>query len=137
MLQLLNELTSWNPWRDLERIQWDMSRWLPESISGNRAPVNIYSNGDGLKVVVRIPGWRAEWFDLSVEGNRLELRGEPSKEAVSQDQAAPYFSLKRVINLPYRVKTDNVTANYDNGMLIVDLHRHDQDKPKKIKVAAA
>ncbi len=141
MLQFLNEVTgSWNPWKELDRIHWELDRLVPEAFSifngSNRAPVAIYANDEAAKVLVRIPGWKPEWFDLSVEGNKLLLKGQSvSGNADSGDDMQ--LSLSRTINLPFHVEADKVQANYAKGILVIDLARSEKDKPQKIKIQAA
>jgi HSP20 family protein len=98
-----------------------------------RALVNVYANNDKARVIVSLPGWKAEWFDLSVEGDHLEVSGKSKYENEQKSE----LNFKRKINLPFRVEDGKVEANYKNGLLTIDLERSEQDKPRKIVVNAA
>jgi HSP20 family protein len=131
MLQLLDELTYGSPWRNFDRLHRELSRAFNPFVVKNRAPVNVYANEDAVKVLVNIPGWKAEWFELSVEGTKLLLKGE------EKDVDHEPMRLNRVINLPFGIQEDSVAATYKDGMLTVDLKRSEQDKPKKIAIQSA
>jgi HSP20 family protein len=139
---ILDELScATNPWRDSERLRRDLGQLLPFSfnpfVSRDRTPLNIYAGDNGVKVVVSVPGWEAEWFDLSVKGNKLHLRGETKFEAVENAEEPIQETLNRVVTLPYRVADDKVQATYRNGLLTIDMVRSEQDRPKKIAIVAA
>lgn len=139
MLQLLNDLTrAWQPWSELEQFSRNAERMLPHTLSavfaGNRAPVNLYLNEDGAKVVAQLPGWDAAWFDLTTEGNRLILKGEIPEEARKENN---FHRFERQVTLPFRMADDSVKASYTNGLLVVEVDKHEQEKPKKISVLSA
>jgi len=136
MLHLLDELRFNNPWRDLDRLSSEVGRFLPRaqaSVSPYRRPVNIFTNENGIKVLLSIPGWKAEWLNLSVVGQKLLLKGE----TVAETEGGATEKLNRVVNLPFRVQDDEVEASYKNGILTVDMVRCELDKPKKIEIHAA
>ncbi len=134
MLQLLNERTCHNPWREFDLLQRSLNQWLPYAFSSLREietiPINVFANDEAVKVVARMPGWQADWFDLTVEGNRLHLKGETKTEKGSGEPK----TLSRTINLPFQAQTDKVQANYQNGILTVDLLKSKQDRPRKIQI---
>lgn len=98
------------------------------------APINIYGNDDAVRIVASVPGWQADWFDLSVEGNKLHLKGETVAPDDSNEKPR---SISRVVRLPFRAQADHVEASYKNGILIIDLVKSEQDRPRKIQIQAA
>jgi HSP20 family protein len=136
MLQLLDELTFGSPWRNFDRLHRELEGFCSPVFKRNLAPVNVYTRDDAAKVVVTLPGWKAEWFDLSVQGDKLTLSGETRFEDEKNENRST-VRLNRVVNLPFRVKEDGITATYKDGLLTVDLQRHEADKPRKIAINAA
>jgi HSP20 family protein len=139
MLQLLNDLTRhWQPWSELERFSRNPERLLPDTLSavftGNRAPANVYLSENGAKVVVQLPGWEAPWFDLSTEGNRLILKGEVPEE---ERKERGFHTFERQVTLPFRMASDTIKATYRDGLLFIEVEKHEQEKPKKISVVSA
>lgn len=138
MLQLLSDFpfgnTLWsNDWlgREVDRFLAPLRQEMRNA--DFRTLVNVYANEDAARVMVSVPGWNAEWFDLSTEGNRLVIKGESQFEGKNQ----PKITIDRVVNLPFRVDDASVSASYKNGMLQIDLKRAESDKPRKIAVTAA
>ncbi len=134
MLQLFDERTCRTPWREFDLLQRSLNQWLPYAFSSLREietiPINVYTNDEAVKVIARVPGWQADWFDLTAEGNRLHLKGETRVEEGSGESK----TLSRTINLPFQAKADEVQANYQNGILTVDLLKSEQDRPRKIQI---
>ena len=136
MLRILDEIATLNPWKEFERMGFDFPRIhsFGRGVRPNFVPVNLYENEEGLKVVLRVPGWQADWFDVSVEGEQLKISGKVEQ---SEDQAVMTSQFSRVVSLPYPVQADEVKATYKNGLLEIDLLKHEQAKPRKIQVQVA
>jgi len=64
MLQLLDDLSFTNPWRELDRLSRDLDRIFPRNmlVSRDRRPLNIYTSDDHAKVVVSVPGWQPVYW---------------------------------------------------------------------------
>lgn len=139
MLHLLDDLSFANPRRELDRLSRDLDRLFPRNmlVSRDRRPLNIYTSEDHAKVVVSVPGWQPDWFDITVAGNKLFIKGETRYEANDGGQSPAQEKLHRVVNLPFRLQEDRVSAAYENGMLAIDLERRESDKPKKIAITVA
>jgi HSP20 family protein len=138
MLQLFNRL----PLASAVRSSWanDLFRELDRfMVPGADAPfeqstrINVHVNEDTAKVIVSVPGWKPEWFDLSHEGNQLRIKGASQFEADSRSN----MTLDRVVNLPFHLDNASVEAMYKDGLLVVTLHRSEEDKPRKINVNVA
>jgi HSP20 family protein len=140
MLQLLNELTAIDPWREFDLFHRELNRALPRSVkppvTTQQAPVNIYVKEDAVKVVARVPGWKPEWFDLSIEGANLHLKGK-TQYTTGEGERIVQEELNRVVSLPFRAQDDQMKASYRDGVLTIDLVRSEQDRPKKIAINAA
>lgn len=135
MLRLLDRLARPTNWeRDWFRgpfFNWDLSDAMIPFADIETIPVNVYTSEDAVRVHMSLPGWEPEWVDLSVEGNRLHIKGE------AQEQETSRKTFSRIINLPFRAAPDQVKAVYKNGILTIDLFKSEQDRPKKIEIEAA
>ena len=138
MLQLFDGITARTPFREFDLLQRGLNEWLSRPYipmnDVETLPVNVYVNDEAVRAIARIPGWNADWFDLSVEGNRLHIRGETRHEEGSENKRR---QLSRTINLPFRTRSDQVKASYKDGILTIDLKKNEQDRPRKIKIQAA
>ena len=137
MLHFFDDLTFTHPWRELDRLSREIDRIFPRTrlVSRDRRPLNVYTGDDAAKVVVSVPGWQPEWFDLSVAGNKLFIKGETRYESNDGGENPPQERLSRVVNLPFRLQEDQVRATYQDGFLTIDVARSESDKPKKIAIS--
>lgn len=83
---------------------------------------------------------KPEDVDVRVENSTLTVRGErkfASNEAQENYHRIErlYGSFARTFTLPQTVDSDQVSANYDSGVLTIDLPKKAEAKPKQIKVA--
>jgi HSP20 family protein len=74
-----------------------------------------------------------------VENNMLTVTGERKIEKEEKQEnyrrvERHYGSFTRTFTLPQTVDTDKVSANYDKGVLKIDLPKKAEAKPKQIKV---
>lgn len=125
-----------HPFRELNRLQETLRHFgRHESSSFRNAdlPLNLYLSDNEARLAVVLPGWNAEWIDLTVDGNRLFLKGEvPEGESLPVEGLSTTF--QRSVNLPFQIDAEQVSANYTNGVLSITALRLESDKPKQIQV---
>jgi HSP20 family protein len=136
--------------RDFSALQDRMNRIFRESYSpegpeealttSNFAPpVDVYEDEHSITLKIEVPGIDEKEIDVSVENNTLTVRGQRSfekdeKEENFQRLERMYGSFTRSFTLPNTVDLEQVTAQYDKGMLKVRLAKRAEAKPKQIKV---
>jgi HSP20 family protein len=130
---------------DMRQLQDEVNRLFSSSFAGRRRPsagfpaVNAYANEDGIALSAEIPGVRPEDLDISVFRETLTLRGRrqvPEEAKAYHRRERPQGEFVRTINLPFQVDPERVEANLQDGLLLLSLHRPEEDKPKRIKVSA-
>ena len=89
------------------------------------------------KIVAELPGVKPEDVKLSLENNLLTLRGEKKQQAEEKSERVhryerSYGSFERSFSLPNTVDADNVSADYDNGVLAVRLQKAERMRPREI-----
>lgn len=91
-------------------------------------PVEVFE--DNNKVVVRLEaaGMEKDSFDMQVINNYLVIRGEKQVECERTEghyllTECAYGRFKRTIPLPDEVDTATFNANYNNGVLRVELQK--------------
>jgi HSP20 family protein len=141
-------LTRWDPFRELTVLQDRMNRLFQdfaprgeqELMAGNFVPaVDIYEDEQGITVKAELPGLDPKDVDVRVENNVLTIRGERKFEKEEKEEnfhriERRYGSFVRSFTLPTSVDTDNVKADYENGVLKIQLAKRAEAKPKQIKV---
>ena len=103
--------------------------------------VDIKENKKEVLVSAELPGMEVDDIDISLNDNVLTLRGEKKQE--SKDERENYYhmecsygSFNRNIVLPGDVESDNVKAEFKNGILKVSMTKkpEDQQKAKRIEI---
>lgn len=130
-------LTLWDPFKELMAMQ----RALDSAFTSSRAtypPVDIIEKGDDIQVLATIAGIDKESLELTILGNTLVVAGEkksPIQESVTYvRKERPFGKFRKLIDLPYPVDQDKVTATYANGLLAVTMSKAESAKPRQVKI---
>jgi HSP20 family protein len=88
---------------------------------------------------MEVPGIEQKDIDVRMENNTLVVRGERKFEKDEKEEnfhriERRYGSFYRAFSLPNTVDAENVSAEYDNGVLKIKLAKKAEAKPKQIKV---
>ena len=148
-------LTRWDPFRELTTLQDRMNRLFQDTWSGPGLmsprgeesllggsfipPVDVYEDEHDVVLKMEVPGIEQKDIDIRLENNILSVRGErkfekEEKEENFQRVERRYGSFARAFTLPSSVDTENVKADYENGILKISLAKRAEAKPKQIKV---
>lgn len=143
-------LTRFEPFREFATLQDRINRVFRESYTaGNRdeplttssfAPaVDVYEDEHKVTLKIEVPGIDEKDIDIRVENNTLTVHGERKIEKDEKEEnyrrvERQYGSFTRTFTLPTTVDTENVSANYDKGVLKIALPKKAEAKPKQIKV---
>jgi HSP20 family protein len=126
-----------DPFRDLDR--------LTQQVFGTAArpalmSMDAWQENDRFIVEFDLPGIDANSIDLDVERNALTVRADrPAREGIEELVAAerPRGVFSRQLILGDNLDTDNITANYHNGVLRLEVPVAEKAKPRKITINAA
>jgi len=104
--------------------------------------VDIYETESELVVKADLPGFQDKDIDVRVENNMLTIRGERKFEKdVNEDNylrvERAYGSFMRSFSLPNTVSTENIRAEYRNGVLTLHMAKLEESKPKQIKISVS
>jgi HSP20 family protein len=129
-------------WRDLNGFQGNRDFLL----GGTRGPIqsrfpliNGWVNDDGLIVTAEIPGVEPDDIDISIIDESLTISGSRDDEELAENsqyvrRERPSGKFSRTIELPFQIDVDAVQAQFQNGLLRIELPRIPEEKPRKIKV---
>ncbi|MGB0125042.1 MAG: Hsp20/alpha crystallin family protein, partial [Silvibacterium sp.] len=86
-----------------------------------------------------VPGMKQEDLDIQLENNILTVRGERKFEKEEKEEnfhriERRYGSFYRAFTIPNTVNPESVKADYDAGVLRIQLEKRAEAKPKQIKV---
>jgi len=101
--------------------------------------VDILETENELVLQADVPGVELKDIDIQIENGTLTLKGERKFEKEEKDKGVhrlerSYGSFIRYFTIPETVDSDNVKADYQNGVLTVTLPKKEVAKPRAIKV---
>ncbi len=101
--------------------------------------LDVAENEDGYIVKASVPGINLDDLEITLEDNALTVKGEvQDDEQLEKEQyhlrERRYGRFSRSIKFPVLVNSDSVTANYDMGILTLDIPKAEEVKPKRIAI---
>jgi HSP20 family protein len=143
-------ITRWETYRDVVALQnrmnslfQDFSRNNGENelvtAAGFVPPVDIYEDEHKLVLKLEIPGIRLEDLDVRMENTTLSVKGERSFQSEGKEEnfhrvERRYGSFYRAFTVPNIINPETIKADYDAGVLRLELEKRPESKPKQIKV---
>jgi HSP20 family protein len=120
----------------------ESSKLLPAGATGGSAlapAVESFTKDGKLFIRAELPGVDPTDLHVSVTGNRLQISGE-KKSGREVNEADVYFReisqgrFERNFTLPQGVKTDQLTARFENGVLELSMPVPEENQVKKIPI---
>jgi len=116
-----------DPLRDLRAWQERLERIASQQASPWAPPIDVYETDDHYVISAELPGLPRDQIQLSVQDNRLTIRGErPS--GVGESTTRHYHQVERghgpfyrVFEFAESVHHDAITADLRDGVLTVTL----------------
>ena len=145
------QLVRWNPMRSMFNYRnrfnrvfddffYPVHRDEGEMTLRNWTPsVDIYDNDDNIVIKAELPGVDKKDISVDVDGRFLTLKGERSAENEVKEEnfhrrEREYGKFQRVFTLPAEVNADDINADYEDGVLTIDIPKPEEKKPKQITV---
>ena len=109
----------------------DRYHWAPS--------VDVSETDDSFEVHAELPGVAKDDLHVSVKDNLLTLSGEKRQEKVDDAQnyrrvERRYGSFQRSFTLPSEVETDDIKAEFSNGVLALSIPKPEAVKPAEIPI---
>jgi HSP20 family protein len=107
--------------------------------------MDVYSEDDKQLVAeVHVPGFNKDEIDVQVHNGMLEIKGEHTSKEEEKDKKSKrsYMvresreSFYRRLALPKHADGDNVKADFNNGVLKVQIPFKELPKPKRIEISS-
>jgi len=103
--------------------------------------IDISETEGDLIIKAEIPGINPEDLDLTITEDRLTIKGEMKQELERGDEnyhriERHYGTFSRTLQLPYRVRAEDVRATYEKGILTIVMPKSmpRADRAFKIKI---
>jgi len=146
-----NELTRWDPFRELEDVHNRLSSLFDSGHPRSRdreeslmttewAPlVDISEDDKTYTLKVELPEVKREDIKVSVENDLLTISGERHREKEEKNRRyhrveRAYGSFMRNFSLPQNVDANQVSAQYRDGLLCVNIAKTEKARPQSVEV---
>jgi len=126
-----------DPFREFDRMAQQM---LGTATRPAAMPIDAFRQGDEFVVHFDLPGVRAESIDLTVERNVLTVHAQRER-SFNEDGVElligerPHGTFSRQLFLGETLDTENLKAEYVDGVLVLRVPVREQAKPRKIDVS--
>lgn len=135
---------AWDPFRDLEREVDRLLQGVNMTLNGVRfgrrfPQINLLDRGDLFELTAEIPGMNPSDLEVTTASGCLTIKGirkppEEAREDAFRRQERFHGPWQRTVQLPDRVRDDELTADYSNGILRITLPKAPSSIPRQIKV---
>lgn len=127
--------------RDMQGM-WDGAPAIRGLGRGGYPAVNVGTTPQAVEVFVFAPGLSADRFEVQLERGVLSISGErPAAAPQAPDARTTLHSnerfsgrFRRVMSLPDDIDPEQVTADYQDGVLRVRIARRQASQPRRIAV---
>lgn len=139
-------MNRWEPFRDIARLQDEMSRLFDSRLSYNGTEsvgwtpaVDIYEDEEGVTLRAELAGVEPKDVDVRFENGVLTLRGERKLEQEDKREnyhrvERSYGTFTRSFALPGTVDAERIRAESRNGILTIVVPKRSEAKPRAIQV---
>ena len=127
-------MAMFDPFREMDRLLGDVTR-TPASVA---MPMDLYRSGDTFVAHIDLPGVEPGSIDIDMDGATVTIRAERTTSAdedtqwLTRERAVGTFA--RQLTLGRGLATDQISADYSDGVLTLTIPVAEAAKPRKIEV---
>ena len=146
-------LTTRRPMRNLFNLHNEMGRIFGDAFGSQEGgtdteetywmpTVDIAETENGYEIRAELPGVSEDNVNVSVTDNLLTVKGEKRQEAETEGKnyhrvERRYGSFQRRFTLPSEVATDDIKAEFTDGVLTLSIPKPETVKPTEIPITTA
>ncbi len=133
-------ITRWDPFREVAALQNRMNSLFQDfsrtpsgendllTTAGFVPAVDVYEDEHKIVLKLEVPGIKQDEIDVRLDNNTLIVRGDRKFEKEEKEEnfhriERRYGSFYRAFTLPTTVDSENVKAQYDAGVLKLELNK--------------
>jgi Molecular chaperone (small heat shock protein) len=120
-----------------------LDRFFDEAVRTNQnfvPTVDLKETSDRYEIDVNVPGLNRDDISVELDGNTLHISGQKERRDDDKDKTfhrveTEYGYFHRSFNLPESAKTEDINAEYENGVLKVHVPKDaEKTQTKKIEI---
>ncbi len=104
-------------------------------------PVDITETENAVVIELDMPGVQKDALSVELCGDQLVVRGVRKKDKIEEEYTSIYqeryadLEYRRTFELNTDVDKENISANYQNGVLKITLAKAKEAQPQKIEIS--
>lgn len=142
-------IARWDPLLEFKTLEDRMSRWLGRSTRPAEGtfmsafefapPADVYEDENKITLKMEVPGIKQENLDIRIDGSTLSVSGERKFEKDEKREnfrrvERQYGSFSRSFELPSSADRDNISANFQDGILQIEVPKRAEARGKQIQI---
>lgn len=146
----MSSIVRWNPVREIAAMQNLMDRLMDSMVTGDETvsagrplALDVTETKEAYTVKTALPGVDAENIRVNLEDDVLIIEAEmPERTTEREDHKVlikemSYGKFSRRVRLPQTVNSEEVVAEYNDGILTLTLPKSPETQPRAIPVRRA
>lgn len=148
LFNMKNNTCTPNGWNTLER---DLNRFVEDFFGGNfntnpnftksnfHVPADVQETETHYTLHLDLPGLSKKDIQIAFKDKVLTISG--TRAQTEKTEGASYFkserssgSFSRSFRLPKPIQVENITANFENGVLSIDIPKSEEVQPVQIEI---
>jgi len=132
-------LLTFRPVRNYESVADRIQKFFDDDqnfrfgINDSHGPrLDILEEDNSLFFEIELPGLKKENIKITLENNELTIEGTKKRAEKNERKYLRVERMtgtfKRTFTLPYEVDSNNVTANFNDGVLSISLKKYIEDR---------
>ncbi len=102
--------------------------------------VDIYEKENRIFINAELPGVDKEEISVDIKGKQLTLSGERKTDETADKgtiyrKECRYGTFERTFTLPFIIKSENIEAAFDNGVLKLAITRPEEETTTRIAIS--
>lgn len=120
--------------KDIERTVNEYTSKMPL-----RPFMDVFEDGEQITVVTDLPGVKQKDIKIDISENTMEITAQFNEETEVEDKTfvrkeRKYGKVNRTVSLPDRIKIDESSAKFENGVLTVTLPKLEMKQSFEVKI---
>jgi len=146
----MTNMTRYSPFREMLAMRDEMDRLFEDAFANQQGarlqetgnfgfPVDVHEDQNAYTIEASMPGIQPEDLDISITENVLTISGQSKADQNRESgryhvRERRFGRFSRTITLPQGIQADAVAADYENGILRIQVPKAEEVKPRRISV---
>lgn len=138
----------WQPFQEMNIVKRQLDQLFDEFAGVETAQATwtpaatLIESEEALTLHVQLPGIKADDVDIQASREVIAISGDRPAPALAEGETLRrnefrYGAFRRVVSLPVAIDPQQVTADYEAGILVLTLPKAEDERNKVVKASVA